>query len=163
DQMRRSRPGPTPPVSAACCIVDWNAMWRLAGIGIALCLVAGAGAADNELSAKEKAEGWKLLFDGRSFKGWEDQAKKSPPGTSFVIEDGCLKSIPHPAIDEDLFTEETFQDFELVFDWKISPGGNSGVKYRIQDRVMLVDEVKGQKFEVRANASTKDRRTDRPA
>ena len=50
-----------------------------------------------------------------------------------------------------------------MFDWKISPGGNSGVKYRIQDRVMLADEVHGVKFEDRANASMKDRRTDRPA
>jgi hypothetical protein len=63
---------------------------------------------------------------------------------------------------EDLFTKETFRDFEFEFDWKISPGGNSGVKYRIQDHLMLADEVRGQKFEDRVNASMKSRRTDRP-
>jgi hypothetical protein len=132
-------------------------------MGAVLCLAACAIAADNELTPQEKKAGWKLLFDGKSFKGWEDPAKKNPPATSFVIEDGCLKSIQRPAITEDLFTAAKYSDFELVFDWKISPGGNSGVKYRIQDRVMLADEVKGQKFEDRANGSIKSRRTDRPA
>jgi hypothetical protein len=122
-----------------------------------------AGAADNELTPQEKKAGWKLLFDGKTFNGWEDPAKKSPPADSYVIDDGCLKSTRHPQITEDLFTAATYRDFELVFDWKITPGGNSGVKYRIQDRLMLADEIKGQKFEDRANASIKNRRTDRPA
>jgi len=138
-------------------------MRKLVGIGLTLCLAAGARAADNELSAKEKAAGWKLLFDGKTFNGWEDPAAKSPPGDSFVIDDGCLKSVPRPRIEEDLFTKALYRNFELVFDWKISPGGNSGVKYRIQDRVMLIDEVRAVKFEDRANASMKNRRTDRPA
>ena len=120
-------------------------------------------AADNQLTAAEKAAGWKLMFDGKSYAGWEDPTKKTPPGNGFTIEDGCIKSLPHPAIDEDLFTLEKYKDFEMEFDWKISPGGNSGVKYRIQERVMLNDEVKGQKFEDRVNASMKTRRTDRPA
>jgi hypothetical protein len=126
-------------------------------------LASGGRAADNTLTAEEKAAGWKLLFDGKTFANWEDPTKKSPPGDSFVIEDECLKSVPHPKIEEDLFTAGTYRDFELVFDWKIAPGGNSGVKYRIQDRVMLIDEERGMKFEDRTNASMKDRRTDRPS
>ena len=130
---------------------------------LACAAVLTAPAADNQLTAQEKAAGWRLLFDGKTYDGWEDPAKKSPPGNGFTIEDGCIKSLPHPNIDEDLFTLDTFRDFELEFDWKISPGGNSGVKYRIQDRVLLADAVPGQKFEDRANASMKNRRTDRPA
>ena len=76
---------------------------------------------------------------------------KSPPGDAFTIEDGCLKAVPHPRITEDLFTTDVFADFELFFDWKISPGGNSGVKFRIQDRVFL-PAGKG-KFEDRVNAA----------
>jgi len=134
---------------------------RIAALG---CVAALAGhTADNQLTAKEKAAGWRLLFDGKSYKNWEDPTKKSPPSNAFTIEDGCIKSLPHASIDEDLFTKEKFTDFELEFDWKISPGGNSGIKYRIQDRVMLADEVKGQKFEDRVNASMKNRRADRPA
>ena len=134
---------------------------RIAALACTAALVASA--ADNQLTDKEKAAGWRLLFDGKTYANWEDPTKKSPPGDSFTIEDGCLKSRPHASVEEDLFTKETFRDFELEFDWKISPAGNSGVKYRIQDRVMLADEVKGQKFEDRANASMKQRRSDRPA
>src|SRR5947209_20282345 len=101
-------------------------MRRLLWIGIAM--AAGLMAADNQLTPQEKAGGWKLLFDGKTYAGWEDPTKKSPPGDSFTIEDGCLKATSHPKIEEDLFTQETFADFELQFDWKISPRGNSGVK-----------------------------------
>jgi hypothetical protein len=121
-------------------------------------------AADNELTARERAAGWRLLFDGKTYANWEDPTRKSPPGDSFTIEDGCLKPVAHPKIEEDLFTKDTFTDFELEFDWKISPAGNSGVKYRIQDRGFLIDPgPQRMKFEDQANASFKNKRTDRPA
>ena len=126
-------------------------------------MAAGVWAADNELTAKEKAAGWKLMFDGKSFAGWEDPATKSPPGDGFAIEDGCIKSLKKPKINEDLFTLDTYTDFEMEFDWKVSEAGNSGVKYRIQERVMLVDGTPGQKFEDLVNLSMQNRRTDRPA
>jgi hypothetical protein len=134
---------------------------RIAVFACAVALVSPA--ADNQLTPKEKAEGWRLLFDGKTYANWEDPTKKSPPSNAFTIEDGCIRSLPHPAIDEDLFTKELFSDFELEFDWKIAPGGNSGVKYRIQDRVMLNDTKPGQRFENRVNESMKNRRKDRPA
>jgi Domain of Unknown Function (DUF1080) len=131
----------------------------LAGVLIA----AGAGAqADNQLTAAEKAAGWQLLFDGKTFNGWVDPAKQSPPGDSFVIEDGCLKSVAHAKIEEDLFSRDTFRDFELDFDWKISPRGNSGLKYRIQDHLFLSGE-QTRNFPQLVNDSMKNRRTDRPA
>jgi hypothetical protein len=93
-----------------------------------------------------------------------DPASKTPPGDSFTIEDGCLKSLPKPRITEDLFTAVTFRDFELSFEWKISPGGNSGVKYRIQDHQFLMEDTQPKmKFENRANLSFEHRRPDRPA
>ncbi len=103
-------------------------------------------AADNQLSPAEKTAGWKLLFDGKSYANWEDPTKKSPPGDSFIIEDGCLKAVAHPRIVEDLFTKDLFTDFELEWDWKISHAGNSGVKYRIQDHRFLADQ-KTPRFE----------------
>src|SRR5581483_6108938 len=103
------------------------------------------------------AADWKSLFDGKSFAGWE-----TPTGKPFVIEDGCLKSVRRPAISEDLFTTERFGDFELEFDWKISPRGNSGVKYRIQDRIWLLDE-KLPRFEDQVVAAMKNPRKDKPA
>ena len=112
-----------------------------------LCCSATLGfAADNQLSPAEKAAGWKLLFDGKSYANWEDPTKKSPPGDSFIIEEGCLKAVAHPKIVEDLFTKDLFADFELEWDWKISHAGNSGVKYRIQDHLFLADQ-KTPRFE----------------
>lgn len=93
--------------------------------------------APNALTAEEEAAGWELLFDGKTMEGWEDPSQKTPPGDSWVIEDGCLKSALKPGIREPLFTKKSFGDFELVFDWRISKRGNSGVKYRIQDRAVL--------------------------
>lgn len=83
-------------------------------------------------------EGWTSLFDGKTFAGWRDPAKMNPPGTAWVIADGCLKTVPHATMREDLISAREYGDFELAFEWKISPGGNSGVKYRIQDAALLV-------------------------
>ncbi len=93
----------------------------------------------NRLTPEEAAQGWELLFDGRTLAGWEDPAAETPPGDAWVVEDGCIRAVDHPRLREDLLTLERFSDFELVFDWKISPGGNSGVKYLIQDRAVLVE------------------------
>jgi hypothetical protein len=99
---------------------------------------------------------WHSLFDGKTFAGWE-----KPAGQPFVIEDGCLKATRRPAIDEDLFTTERYGDFELEFEWKISPRGNSGLKYRIQDRVWLFDQ-RVPRFEDNVVAAMKNRRPDKP-
>ena len=130
---------------------------------LACAAVLAAAAADNQLTAQEKSAGWRLLFDGKTYAGWEDPTMKAPPDNGFTIEDGCIKSLPRQTLNQDLFTLEAFQNFEMEFDWKISAGGNSGVKYRIQERVMLADEKPGQRFEDRVNASMKNRRKDRPA
>jgi hypothetical protein len=137
-------------------------MSHLFRVALVLAAILPAGAVDNRLTPQEKAGGWKLLFDGKTWSGWEDPTRKKPPGDSFVIEDGCLKATARPRINEDLFTRETWADFELAFDWKISPGGNSGVKYRIQDRVFLLD-ARLRRFEEMVLAALKNRRTDRPS
>src|ERR1700722_8402194 len=128
-------------IGAAFCAAIFSAVFSLA-----------APAADNQLTAAEKAEGWRLLFDGKSYGNWVDPSRKSPPGDSFAIEDGCLRAVTHPKITEDLFTQDAFGDFELLFDWKISSAGNSGIKYRIQDH-LYVKEQRGAKFEDTLNAS----------
>src|SRR5271154_1245147 len=126
-------------------------------------VMAGALAAqENQLTPAEKSAGWKLLFNGKDMTGWDDPRQKSPAGDAWTLEDGCLKAHAHPRITEDLFTKDTFGDFELVFEWRISQGGNSGVKYRIQDHVFLQSGKIGR-FEDLVNLSLRDRRTDRPA
>src|SRR5579871_394362 len=119
-------------------------------------------AQDNQLTPAEKSEGWKLLFNGKDMCGWVDSRAKNPPGDAWRIEDGCLKAHANQKITADLFTQDTFGDFELAFEWRISPGGNSGVKYRIQDHVFLRSGRIGR-FEDLVNLSLRDRRADRPA
>jgi hypothetical protein len=126
-----------------------------------LAAAATLAAQHNTLTPQEKAQGWRLLFDGKTFRNWEEPGKKSPPGDSYSIEDGCLKAKASPRFNEDLFTADTYQNFELKFDWKVAPRGNTGVKYRIQDRIWL-KEVRGMKFEDQVALAYKNRNDARP-
>ncbi len=105
--------------------------------------------------------GWRVLFDGKTMSGWEDPTKKNPPGDAWTIEDGCLKARRHARITEDLFTTQTFRDFELEFEWRISPAGNSGVKYRIQDH-LFVNGMTASRFEDAVEYSFQHRQAVRP-
>ncbi len=109
---------------------------------LSLCLALTAGAqAPNTLTQAEKKEGWTLLFDGRSMKGWQPV-----PADAWAVEDGCLKSLSHPALREDLISQAAYGDFELKFDWKVAPGSNSGVKYKIQDSVLVDNQQLPQRM-----------------
>jgi hypothetical protein len=128
-------------------------MMRRGYILSAICCVAvmASSGADREipntLTAEDKAGGWVLLFDGKTMNGWDDPRMKSPPGDAWTIEDGCLKANRNPHITEDLFNQDTFTDFELMFEWRISRGGNSGVKYRIQDHWFIAPKESGAPHE----------------
>jgi hypothetical protein len=121
-----------------------------------------AAAQQNTLTPQEKKAGWILLFDGKTMKGWDDPRKKTPPGDAWTIEDGCLRTLKNPRITEDLFTRRKFRDFELKFEWRISPGGNSGVKYRIQEHLFVHRPEKGERFEASVERSFVNRIAARP-
>lgn len=88
-----------------------------------------------QLTEQQKAEGWKLLFDGQSKSGW--QIFKARKNNTWEVKDGALHAI---ALNEsvkgtgdersDLMTTAEYGNFELTFDWKISAEGNSGVIFR---------------------------------
>jgi len=125
--------------------------------------VAQPAAPTNSLTPAESSSGWILLFDGKTMNHWVDPRTKTPPGDGWTIEDGCLKAQAHPHITEDLFSDQTFRDFELVFDWKISPAGNSGVKYRIQDHLWVPrPPAAKEKFETQVERAFANRTTERP-
>ncbi|MGA2132076.1 MAG: DUF1080 domain-containing protein [Bryobacteraceae bacterium] len=105
--------------------------------------------------------GWVSLFDGKTMAGWEDPRQKNPPGDAWSIDDGCLKANAHAHITEDLFSQDRFHDFELSWEWKVAPGANSGVKYRIQDRAFLFHEA-GKRFEDLVNLSVRHPPAARP-
>ena len=100
--------------------------------------------AENTLTPDEKKDGFALLFDGRTFNNWQDPAKKQQPGDAWEISDGTFKTRVKPWIEEDLLTNREYGDFELRFDWRVSKGGNTGLKYRLQ-RSVFVDQSKVQK------------------
>ena len=87
----------------------------------------------NTLTAEQTAAGWKLLFNGTDLTGWKGY-KKDAPGEAWKVEDGALTLTAGGA--GDIMTTEEFGPFELSLEWKISPNGNSGIIY-------LVNEVDG--------------------
>jgi hypothetical protein len=101
-------------------------------IGLALtALTAGAAqAAENTLTAAEKKTGWTLLFDGKDTKGW--QGFKGEPHPGWIVKGGVLS--PEGKASKDLVSAGKYENFELDFDWAISPKGNSGVMYHVLDR-----------------------------
>ena len=91
----------------------------------------------NELSQKEKDEGWKLLFDGKTTEGWRGYNKDSFPSDGWIVEDGAIK-VQGTGSGEaggagDIIYDEQFKDFELTLEWKVSEGGNSGIFYLAQE------------------------------
>jgi hypothetical protein len=87
----------------------------------------------NTLTAAEKAAGWKLLFDGKSLDGWR-KFKGKEPGDRWQAINGVLAFDPAKGKSGgDIITVEQFDNFELVLEWKISKGGNSGVMYRVTE------------------------------
>ena len=109
-------------------------------------------AAPNTLTAQEKKDGWKLLFDGKTLNGWRayqaDTLEIRDPQTRAVVRkevrlakidsissrwtvvDGIItKTRPS----DDIITKEKFANFEFAFEWKVSPGGNAGVFIRADE------------------------------
>lgn len=105
-------------------------------IAAAFTLISNAGllkAADNELTDAEKQEGWKLLFDGQSLKGWRSYGKPDGPKRGWVVENGVLKCVAggHGG---DIVTDGKFRDFDLEWDWMIPPKANNGIKYMVNEK-----------------------------
>jgi hypothetical protein len=99
--------------------------WTLALLLASSTLLSAAPA--NQLTEAEKSAGWKLLFDGTTTQGWRTFKKPSFPEKGWVVEDGWLHC--QGKAGGDIISDAEFDDFELQWDWKLAPAGNSGVKY----------------------------------
>ena len=118
--------------------------------------IATLSAADgkvNALTRREKADGWKLLFDGKTLTGWRNFKSQSiKPG--WQVKDGTLACVdPHNA--GDLVTMDKFGAFELELDYNISEGGNSGIIFHVTDEGGAVWAT-GPEFQLEDNAAAKD-------
>jgi len=87
----------------------------------------------NTLSAYEKSEGYKLLFDGKTNNGWVGAYKTTFPAKGWKIADGVISVEPSGGAEStnggDIVTKEEFAAFDMSFEFKLTPGANSGVKY----------------------------------
>lgn len=77
----------------------------------------------------KSCQGWQSLFDGKTLAGWQT-ASGQPVTKGWVVEDGCLYMKTKGG---SIYSAGSYKDFELEFEWSISPKGNSGVKYRFKD------------------------------
>jgi 3-keto-disaccharide hydrolase len=88
----------------------------------------------NQLTEPEKAAGWKLLFDGGTTQGWRTFKKQSFPDQGWKAENGWLHCLGKGGGNKgggDIVSDSDFGDFDLQWDWKQAPKGNSGLKYFI--------------------------------
>lgn len=90
------------------------------------------------LSEQEKAEGWQVLFDGQTTRGWHKYGG-GPVGTAWKIEDGAIyldtsnKKEGSVVGGGDICTDEEFENFDLRLEWKIAQAGNSGIMFYVNE------------------------------
>jgi hypothetical protein len=116
-----------------------------------------AAQSPNHLSAADQKAGWTLLFNGTSLDGWRAYKKPDASGTRWSVKDGLLCLNPGDSKDtrgaRDIVTTTPYSQFELAWDWRISSGGNSGVKYFVlEDRESAI----GHEYQVIDDAKHPD-------
>ncbi|MBW8034692.1 MAG: DUF1080 domain-containing protein [Planctomycetes bacterium] len=99
---------------------------------------AKAECAPNELTKEQIKDGWVLLFDGKTGKGWVGIGKDKFPEAGWEIKDGVLTV--NPAVKDgekpragDIVTAAMYANYEFQLDFKISEGANSGIKYFVRE------------------------------
>ena len=119
-------------------------------------MVAGLASCEqkpNTLSRAEKAEGWQLLFDGETLNGWRSfNAPELLGGWSVV--DGCIQASGEGGDASGyIVTDKKYANFELVWDWKLTHGGNSGMLYHVVEHPKFkVPYVTGPEYQLIDNA-----------
>jgi hypothetical protein len=108
-----------------------------------------AAQSPNQLTAAEQKDGWTLLFNGTTLDGWRAYKRPDATGTRWGVKDGLLCLTPGDSADtkgaRDIVTTKPYAQFELAWEWRVSPGGNSGVKYFVlEDR----DAAIGHEYQI---------------
>ena len=104
---------------------------------------------NNMLTETEKAEGWKLLFDGQTLDGWRDYNGDSLTAP-WIVEDGCIRAKGSGSDASGyIVTDTIYENFELAWDWKIAEGGNSGMLYHVVENPKFkVPYVTGPEYQL---------------
>lgn len=106
----------------------------------------------NRLSAAEKAEGWRLLFDGKTTDGWRKYRGDSA-GEGWAVKGGALVRIGKGA--GTMITKDQFDAFELSLEYKISKGGNSGIMFHATEEASSAWRT-GPEIQIQDNVSGHD-------
>jgi len=108
-------------------------LYNLSLLILLSCTITISANAQNSLTAKEKQDGWALLFDGKTTSGWRNfNSDKAGPG--WKIANGELyldKSVKENR--GDLITEGEYENYEFSIEWKIDACGNSGVIFNVAE------------------------------
>jgi hypothetical protein len=106
----------------------------------------------NQLSAQERRNGVELLWDGQSTRGWRGAYKTSFPEKGWTIRDGILSVTPSGGAESsfggDIVTERMFGAFELQFEFRMTEGANSGVKYFVTEKEGNTGSAIGLEYQV---------------
>lgn len=101
----------------------------------------------NCVTDREEAEGWMLLFDGRTTKEWHSFKQDKVVG--WEVKDGCLVGLGAGGdLGGDIVTDSVFSDFILTADWKISKGGNSGIFFRVNEEGYETVYATGPEYQI---------------
>ena len=114
--------------------------------------VAHADTPSNALTEPERRSGWRLLFDGQSSDAFRGYRRNDVPA-GWVVEEGAL--VRRSAGAGDLITKDTFEHFELLLDYRIAPGGNSGVLFHVTE-AERAPWMTGPEVQILDNAAGKD-------
>lgn len=100
---------------------------------LCLLLALPAFAADvNTLSPEEQISGWKMFFNGRDLSEFRAFGSDARPGDGWKIDQGILKKLPGVA-GGNIISKKKYNDFILIWEWRISEKGNSGIKYLVDE------------------------------
>jgi hypothetical protein len=106
----------------------------------------------NTLSDREVIDGWKLLFDGSTSAGWRGAHKDAFPEAGWVIENGCLKVLASGGAESkgggDIVTVDQYGNFDLSFEFMITEGANSGVKYFVTENYATTGSAIGLEYQI---------------
>jgi hypothetical protein len=108
-------------------------------LSTAVCVAAIAANEPNTLTDQEKADGWQLLWDGKTSAGWKSIKSDKFPEKGWEIKDGTLTVLGK--VGGDILTMDRFSNFDLKLEFKLTKGANSGIKYFLDDEAANVKKT----------------------
>jgi hypothetical protein len=124
------------------------------------------GVAPNTLTDTERTEGWQLLWDGRTTRGWRSAKGTAFPEAGWEIKDGVLSVVETGGAESraggDIVTDRVFEAFDLRVDFRQTPGANSGIKYYVDTELNKAEgSAIGLEFQLLDDATHPDAKAGR--